>query len=107
MKHIPIISVCQQNRSATEGDMQDTTQIAQSDRIGQDSTCVIFLEKKDDMLKLHLVKSRDSENGKTLTYHVDFNTGELNFIPEENTFELAQDNDEPSVSYVDDQSEVF
>lgn len=107
MKHIPIVSVCQQNRTSTDGDMQDTTQIAQSDRIGQDSTCVLFLEKKEDILKVHLVKSRDSENGKTLTYSVDFNTGELNFIPEENTFDLAENNENESVSYADENEEVF
>lgn len=82
MKRIPIISVCQQNRTTSENGV-DTTQIAQSDRIGQDSTMIIFLEKKDDIMKLHLVKSRDSENGKVLTYHIDLNTGQFVYIPSE------------------------
>jgi len=81
MKRIPIISVCQQNRTASENGV-DTTQIAQSDRIGQDSTMIIFLEKKDDIMKLHLVKSRDSENGKVLTYHIDLNLGKFTYIPD-------------------------
>ena len=81
MKRIPIISVCQQNRTASENGV-DTTQIAQSDRIGQDSTMIIFLEKKDDVMKLHLVKSRDSENGKMLTYHIDLNKGTFVYIPD-------------------------
>ncbi len=80
MSRIPIISVCQQNRTASENGV-DTTQIAQSDRIGQDSTMIIFLEKKDDTMKLYLVKSRDSENGKMLTYHVDLNSGNFVYIP--------------------------
>ena len=80
LKRVPIISVCQQNRTASENGV-DTTQIAQSDRIGQDSTMILFIEKKDDVMKLHLVKSRDSENGKTLTYHVDLNKGNFIYIP--------------------------
>lgn len=83
MKKVPIISVSQQNRTKTEDGVVDTTQIAQSDRIGQDSTCIIFLEKKDDIIKLTLVKSRDSENGKALSYQVDFNTGNFTYIPDE------------------------
>ena len=83
MTHIPIISVSQQNRSSTENGV-DTTQIAQSDRIGQDSTIILFLEKNDQELKIHLVKSRDSENGKTLTYFVDFNNGYFTYIPDDN-----------------------
>jgi len=43
LKRIPIISVCQQNRSSTEEGV-DTTHIAQSDRIGQDSTVVLAFE---------------------------------------------------------------
>jgi replicative DNA helicase len=84
MKRIPIISVSQQNRTSTESGQVDTTQIAQSDRIGQDSTCIIFIEKKDDIMKLTLVKSRDSENGKSLSYQVDLNKGNFIYIPNEN-----------------------
>ena len=72
----------QQNRTTSESGKVDTTQIAQSDRIGQDSTVIIFLEKKDDIIKLTLVKSRDSENGKSLSYRVDFNRGIFVYIPE-------------------------
>jgi replicative DNA helicase len=83
LKRVPIISVSQQNRTKNEGGGVDTTQIAQSDRIGQDSTCIIFLEKDEDIIKLNLVKSRDSANGKILSYLVDFNKGDFTFIPEE------------------------
>jgi len=83
MKRIPIISVSQQNRTKAD-DGVDTTQIAQSDRIGQDSTMILFLEKKDDIMKITLVKSRDSENGKVLTYCVDLNLGNFVYIPDEN-----------------------
>ena len=83
LKRIPIISVSQQNRSKTEDGNVDSTQIAQSDRIGQDSTCIIFLERKDDIMKLTLVKSRDSENGKSISYQVDLNRGMFTYIPDE------------------------
>lgn len=83
IKQIPIISVSQQNRSTVEGKAFDTTQVAQSDRIVQDSTIVIFIERKNDLFKLHLVKSRDTENGKVLSYKVDLNVGSFIFIPEE------------------------
>jgi len=82
MKKIPIISVSQQNRTSSENGV-DTTQIAMSDRIGQDSTLIIFLEKKDTLMKLTIVKSRDSENGKVLSYNVDLNKGNFVFIPTE------------------------
>lgn len=80
---IPIISVSQQNRTSTETGV-DLTHIAQSDRIGQDSTIVLFFEqKKDNIMEMHLVKSRDSVNGKNLSYVVDLNTGNFTYIPEE------------------------
>ena len=84
VKRIPIISVCQQNREKLEeGKTFDTTQLAQSDRIAQDSTVIIFIERKDDLMRLHLVKSRDTENGKVITYKVDLNQGIWQYIPDD------------------------
>lgn len=84
IKRIPVICVCQQNREKLEeGKTFDTTQVAQSDRIAQDSSVIIFLEKKEDILKLHLVKSRQSGAGNILTYKVDFNTGYFEYVPSE------------------------
>ena len=34
-------------------------------------------------MKLTLVKSRDSENGKTISYQVDLNRGMFTYIPDE------------------------
>lgn len=89
IKQIPIVCVCQQNRTKLEGDKEgkkefDTTQVAQSDKIAQDSSIVIFLERETDLLKLHLVKSRNSDAGKILSYKIDLNTGKFIYIPEEN-----------------------
>lgn len=82
LKKIPIITVSQQNRESTENGM-DTKLIAQSDRIGQDSTVVLFFENKDGVLTMHLTKSRDSVNNKKLQYALDFDKGIFTYIPTE------------------------
>lgn len=82
LKKIPIISVSQQNRSSTENGV-DTSNVAQSDRISQDSTILIFIEKKDNIMTLNLIKSRDSVNAKKLQYAVDFDKGIFTYIPTE------------------------
>lgn len=83
LKKIPIISVSQQNRASTE-DGVSTANIAQSDRFGQDSTIVLFLEQKDNVLTVSLTKARDSFAGKKLQYAVDFDKGVFTYIPNEN-----------------------
>ena len=82
MERIPIITVSQQNRESTENGF-DTKLIAQSDRIGQDSTVVLFFEKKDNIMTMYLVKSRDSVNEKKLQYALDFDKGIFTYIPTE------------------------
>lgn len=82
LKNIPIIAVSQQNRSSTENGAS-TANIAQSDRISQDSTIVIFLEQKDGILTLNLVKARDAVNNKKINYVADFDKGIFQFMPEE------------------------
>lgn len=102
-KRIPVIAVSQQNREKLdEGKSFDTTQIAQSDKIGQDSSVVIFLERKDDLMKLHLVKSRQSGSGGVLTYKIDLNMGSWTYVVDENSPE-ATSNDVSSYS----EDEVF
>ena len=83
LKKIPIIAVSQQNRSSTESGIS-TSHVAQSDRISQDSTLLLFLEQKDDILTVNIVKSRDSETNKKLRYAIDLDKGIFNYIPEEN-----------------------
>ena len=85
VKRIPVICVSQQNREKVEGKDFDTTQIAMADRIGQDSSIIIFIERKDDLLKLHLVKSRNSGCGQILTYRTELNRGIFQFIPEQDS----------------------
>ena len=84
LKRIPIIAVSQQNRSAVDGDgLLDVSHIAQADRIGQDSTVVVFLEQKDKVMTLHLAKARDSGAGAKLKYAIDLDKGIFQFIPNE------------------------
>ena len=85
LKHIPIIAVSQQNRNNTEeGAVIDVSRIAQADRIGQDSTVVLFFEQKDNVLTMHIAKSRDSVAGKKINYAIDLDKGIFNYIPTEN-----------------------
>lgn len=85
LKKIPIIAVSQQNRESTELTGQSTANVAQSDRISQDSTVLLFLEQKDNVLTLNLVKARDAVNGKKLQYAIDLNKGVFQFIPNEDS----------------------
>ena len=89
LKQIPIISVSQMNRTKNEDKTQDTTQIALSDRIGQDATVILMLDKQDAedpnhkgsyKVTLNLVKSRDGGDGRKLEYLWDFNTGVYKYL---------------------------
>ena len=87
MAKIPIIAVSQANRpqgqSGGQGDaVMDTSRVAQSDRIAQDSTVVIALEQKDGIMTVQMVKVRDSVAGKSLRYQCDIDRGIWTFIPE-------------------------
>lgn len=83
LKKIPIIAVSQQNRTSSEGGLS-TSHVAQTDRISQDSTLLLFLEQKDDVLTVNIVKSRDSETNKKIKYAIDLDKGIFEYIPEEN-----------------------
>lgn len=93
LKQIPIISVSQMNRTKNEDKTQDTTQIALSDRIGQDATVILMLEKAEAedesqpdsfRVTLNLVKSRDGGDGRKLDYLWNFNTGDCRYISNSN-----------------------
>ncbi len=84
LKRIPIITVSQQNRNMVdENSVIDVSHIAQADRIGQDSTIVIFLEQKNHVLTMHLAKSRDNGAGFKLKYAIDLDRGVFQFVPNE------------------------
>lgn len=54
---IPIVAVSQLNREAAHQEA-DASNIAGSDRIGRDATLIIALSRKDDVLKMKVLKSR-------------------------------------------------
>lgn len=87
-KQIPIISVCQMNRTKNEDGEQDTTQVAGSDKISRYATTIIALEQKNPdfenhtiELTLNIIKARDGGDHNKLKYTTDFNTGRFNYIP--------------------------
>lgn len=107
LKKIPIIAVSQQNRTSTENGV-GLEHIAQSDRIAQDSTIVIFFEQKDGTMTMHLIKSRDSANMKDLKYDVNLNNGTFIYKPddEEEDIDIAPGNS-VSGSIKDDDEDIF
>ena len=77
------------NRTKNEDKSQDTTQIALSDRIGQDATVILMIDKQDaedpnhpgaHKVTINLVKSRDGGDGRKLDYLWNFNTGDYRYI---------------------------
>ena len=54
---IPIVAVSQLNRGAV-GQEPDASNLAGSDRIGQDATMILALGRKDDVLKIKVLKAR-------------------------------------------------
>ena len=54
---IPIVAVNQLNRDAAQQEA-DASNLAGSDRLGQDATLIVALKKKDDMLQMKILKSR-------------------------------------------------
>ena len=80
---IPIITVSQQNREKVEENGADTRNVSQSDKIGQDSTIVIALDKKDNVLTLNLIKTRDGGEGNHLRYLINLDKGSFIFLPDE------------------------
>ena len=89
IKGIPIIAVSQQNRDSVENGLT-TAHVSQSDRISQDSTILIFLQQKDNVLTLNLVKSRDSGNGAKLQYAIDLNKGIFTYIADSQNSEQSE-----------------
>lgn len=97
MKKIPIIAVSQQNRESVAIG-HNTATVAQTDRISQDSTVLIFLDQKSiegfdaKVLTLTLVKARDSVAGAKLQYAIDLNRGLFEFIPDDTSADATQVN---------------
>ena len=83
MKKIPILAAAQLNREEIGIDGPSTRNISESDRIGQDATTVLFIERKSDNVVITVGKARNARTGDKLTYQWSVNTGILNYIPTE------------------------
>ena len=106
LKKIPIISVSQQNRGDTS-DGITTMNIAQSDRIGQDSTIVIAFEQKDGILNLQIIKARDAGAGKKLQYAINFDKGIFEFMPSEDDAVNGKGAEELKETFEENGDDVF
>ena len=106
MERIPIISVSQQNRNSTENGV-DTTHIAQSDRIGQDSTVILNFEQDGKVLTMHILKSRDSVVGKKLQYAIDLDKGIFQYLPATNDANGGAGADQIRSEFCEDGEDVF
>ena len=98
MSKIPVIAVSQQNRTKSEDSSkgtkftQDTSQVYGSDKIGQDATTVLGIERSVDdsngstkyILTLNTIKARNGGDGKSLDYQIDLNEGRFTYIPKAN-----------------------
>ena len=83
LKKIPILAAAQLNREEIGIDGPSTRNISESDRIGQDATTVLFIERKSDNVVITVGKARNARTGDKLTYQWSVNTGILNYIPTE------------------------
>ena len=105
---LPIIAAVQLNREDVENG-PSTRNIAESDRIGQDATTVLFIERakitkaqeeeNTNEKMVHIVitvgKARNAITGSKLNYMWDINKGELNYI---NSKKDALNGKEPELS---------
>ena len=92
LKKIPIICAAQLNREEYEEGV-NTKNIGGSDRVGQDATLVLFIERKGDNVILTIGKARNAKTGDKLTYYWNTNMGILNYIPSENDAKKGADID--------------
>lgn len=109
MKHIPIMAASQLNREEQE-DGPSTKNISNSDRIGQDATIVIFIERKQgDQVVFTIGKARNARSGDKLTYVWNINMGTLNYVPTEHDAKGGKDSKKLEESYNDNSrsSNVF
>lgn len=80
---IPMLIAVQLNREENENG-PSTRNISESDRIGQDATTVLFIERKMDNVIISVGKSRNAKTGDKLTYAWNINMGLLHYIPTDN-----------------------
>lgn len=85
LKQIPILAAVQLNREDVSEEGPSTRNISESDRIGQDATTVLFIERtfKEDSPEVTLTvgKARNAKTGDKLQYYWNINIGKLEYVP--------------------------
>ena len=107
LKKIPILCAVQLNREDTEESGPSTRNIAESDRIGQDATTVLFIENKGDNVRITIGKSRNAKTGDKLTYMWNKNMGIMHYIPTDNDAKKGVDAEAIADSYNDTKSDTI
>ena len=102
LKKIPMIIAAQLNRQEYDEGV-NTKNIAGCNRIGEDATCVLFIERKGDNVIITIGKARNARTGDKLTYMWNVNMGILNYIPTENDAMSGEGIEEQANSYNDSQ----
>ena len=100
LKKIPFLAASQLNRAESE-DGPSTRNISQSDRIGQDATTVLFIERKNDNVTFNIGKARNAKTGDKLTYYWNINRGIINYIPTEKDAKGGEGTEELKEQYKD------
>lgn len=93
LKKLPIVIVNQLGRGANQdGKDTDLRDLSGSDRIGQDASIVISIERKKEekLTILYIIKNRDGEDGGKFTYYHDIDKGYFRYIPTENDANKGQ-----------------
>lgn len=96
--NIPVIACAQANRGAVskqtddkEADAPKIEHLAESDAVAQNSSKILSIKNKDNVLELNILKNRDGQRGAKLMYNWDIDTGEFTYIPgDEYTPEQAE-----------------
>ena len=96
---VPVIACAQANRAAVskQGDKEEAgaprlEHLAESDAVAQNSSKILSLKNKDDVLEINVIKNRDGQRGMKLMYNWNIDIGDFQYIPndEEYTPEKAE-----------------
>lgn len=96
---VPVIACAQANRAAVskQGDKEEAgaprlEHLAESDAVAQNSSKILSLKNKDDVLEINIIKNRDGQRGMKLMYNWNIDIGDFQYIPndEEYTQEKAE-----------------
>ena len=77
--HIPVLALSQANRAAAKNGNPELEHMSESDAIAQNSTKVISMSRKNEELRMQVVKNRYGIVGDEFIYLWDIDKGEFKF----------------------------